>query len=179
MNEWLPLVAIVTVFSLSLTGAVVLFRFLKSSAIIKRKEYRAGGALAGFLLIFATLHLSFNEYSKNLDTSRPIEWTIVGKVNKAGSESHDQVNIQQIPERPYTVSRATGSFDLRGVKQMNDEGLPRIYVTSLDDRYHPVDIRINETNAEIDRHNHVIMLKEVVELSRIEAKKIGVEEAPQ
>src|SRR5436853_175370 len=50
-----PTMAVVILFVLSLAGAVVLFRFLKSSALIKGKTYQAGGALAGFVIIYYVL----------------------------------------------------------------------------------------------------------------------------
>jgi hypothetical protein len=45
-------------FTMSLIGAVVLFRFLKSSALVKNKSYQAGGALAGFVIIYGVLFAS-------------------------------------------------------------------------------------------------------------------------
>ncbi len=52
---------IIIFFVLSLIGAFVLFKFLKSTAIIKNPKYQAGGALAGFVIIFGLL---FGGYSK-------------------------------------------------------------------------------------------------------------------
>lgn len=46
-----PLVAFVALFVLSLVAAYILFKLLDSRATIKRKEWSAGGAIAGFLLI--------------------------------------------------------------------------------------------------------------------------------
>jgi len=48
-----------TIFLLSLLGAVVLFRFFKSSAMIKRSTYQAGGAVAGFIVIYGLLTGSY------------------------------------------------------------------------------------------------------------------------
>jgi len=47
------------IFALGLLGAVVLFRFFKSSAIIKKKAYQAGGAVAGFAIIYSLLFGSY------------------------------------------------------------------------------------------------------------------------
>jgi hypothetical protein len=59
-------------FLLSLVGAVVLFRFFKSSALIKTKTYQAGGALAGFVIIFGLLFGAYDQvetrHDKALDT---------------------------------------------------------------------------------------------------------------
>lgn len=57
------LIVAVVLFLLSLLGAYVLFKVLKSAAWIKRPDYQAGGALAGFLLIFATLSMTHYKLS--------------------------------------------------------------------------------------------------------------------
>ncbi len=53
-------------FLMSLIGAVVLFRFLRSTALIKSKGYQAGGAVAGFLLIYSAL---FGSYARLIEVS--------------------------------------------------------------------------------------------------------------
>ncbi|MBI4715050.1 MAG: hypothetical protein HY760_03785 [Nitrospirae bacterium] len=52
-------------FFLGLIGAVVLFRYLKSSALIKNEKYQAGGAIAGFLLIFGILFGAYDRLDKS------------------------------------------------------------------------------------------------------------------
>ncbi|MDH3973134.1 MAG: hypothetical protein OEV42_02535 [Deltaproteobacteria bacterium] len=54
-----------TFFVLSLVGAVVLFRFFKSAAIVKTKTYQAGGAIAGFIIIYALLYGSYANIEKD------------------------------------------------------------------------------------------------------------------
>jgi len=68
-------IAVGVVFTLSLVGAVVLFRFLKSSALIKAKTYRAGGAVAGFAIIYYLLSGSYYkiEALKNQELKSRIE----------------------------------------------------------------------------------------------------------
>ena len=39
----------------SLVPAFVLFKFLESTAIIKKKNYQAGGAIAGYIIVLAAL----------------------------------------------------------------------------------------------------------------------------
>ena len=46
-----PSVVFVVLFLLSLLASYILFKLLNSSATIKRKEWSAGGAIAGFILI--------------------------------------------------------------------------------------------------------------------------------
>ncbi len=63
----MPVESIVAVFFLlSLAGAYVLFKVLKSSAVIERPGYQAGGALAGFLLIFASLALTHQKLTPDI-----------------------------------------------------------------------------------------------------------------
>lgn len=53
------LLAVVVNFSLSAFGSFLLFRLLHSSAIVTGARYEAGGALAGFILLYSLLHRSF------------------------------------------------------------------------------------------------------------------------
>jgi hypothetical protein len=72
-----PTMAVVILFVLSLTGALVLFRFLKSSALIKGRSYQAGGALAGFVIIYYMVSSFYykidTDRSKNEELSAEIE----------------------------------------------------------------------------------------------------------
>ncbi len=52
---------VAVIFLFSLAGASILFRFFESAAIIENKHYKAGGAIAGFLLIYGALYYSFYE----------------------------------------------------------------------------------------------------------------------
>ncbi len=69
------LLVIVIFFFLSLIGAYVLFKFLESSAIIKNKKYQAGGAMAGFILIFGILFGAY--YKLEANKVQQIEGTII------------------------------------------------------------------------------------------------------
>ena len=62
MNSTVAVVA--AVFALSLLGAVVLFHFFKSSALIKQKTYQAGGAVAGFIVIYGLLFASYHQIER-------------------------------------------------------------------------------------------------------------------
>ncbi len=59
-----PFVIVGIVFILSLTGAFILFKFFKSTAIIKNKNYQAGGDIAGFILIFGALYGAYDTLEK-------------------------------------------------------------------------------------------------------------------
>lgn len=53
------LLAVAVNFALSAAGSFLLFRLLHSSAIVSGTGYEAGGALAGFILLYWMLHRSF------------------------------------------------------------------------------------------------------------------------
>ncbi len=77
------LIVAAVLFLLSLLGAYVLFKVLKSAALIKRPGYQAGGALAGFLLLFGTLtmaHFKLSAVEINDLTTRCLE--LEGQVNE-------------------------------------------------------------------------------------------------
>ena len=50
---------VAAVFLLSLLGAVILFKFFESTALIREKAYQAGGAFAGFVIIYGLLFTSY------------------------------------------------------------------------------------------------------------------------
>lgn len=54
-----PLIVVAIFFILSLLGAVILFKFFKSSALIQGKTYQAGGAIAGFIILYVLLYHSY------------------------------------------------------------------------------------------------------------------------
>jgi hypothetical protein len=56
-----PLNIVAGLFAFSLLAAVVLFRFLKSTALIKNKDYQAGGSIAGFIIVYGMLHWSYTQ----------------------------------------------------------------------------------------------------------------------
>lgn len=58
------LLIIAVFFLLSLFGAVILFKFFKSAALVQTKKYQAGGAIAGFIIIYALLYTSYNMIEK-------------------------------------------------------------------------------------------------------------------
>jgi hypothetical protein len=56
-----PFSVVAGLFTLSLVSAVVLFKFLQSTALIKNKDYQAGGAVAGFIIVYGMLHWSYTQ----------------------------------------------------------------------------------------------------------------------
>lgn len=53
------LVVVITIFILSLIGAYILFKVLRATAMIKNTKFQAGGALAGFIILYGTMFQSY------------------------------------------------------------------------------------------------------------------------
>lgn len=140
-----PLLVITVIFILSLVGAIVLFKFLKSTAIIKKTEYQASGAIAGFLLIFGMLYGSFYQ----LSSSEPEQWTVTGTVKRKGDSVHENIMVRQIPPKPSALTDSSGSFRMYDVKVLMKEGWPALYVES--EGYYPKTIEISESNIRGDK----------------------------
>jgi len=125
----LPIAETTVIFILSLIGAIVLFKFLQSSALIQKAGYQAGGALAGFLLIFGILHYSMGSLSNSLNATRTPPWAITGTVRKASATKHDMVRIKQVPPVPFVFTNETGDFELGNVAVLPGS-MPKIVVES-------------------------------------------------
>jgi hypothetical protein len=68
-----PFSVVAGLFALSLLSAVVLFKFLKSTALIKNANYQAGGAIAGFIIVYGMLHWSYGQnagYDQTIATQK-------------------------------------------------------------------------------------------------------------
>jgi hypothetical protein len=143
--ELLALLAVSVVFLMSLLGALVLFKVLKSSALIKRPGYQAGGALAGFLLIYGALYYSFDRTVQNWMRSRA-EWTITGMVLKDGVAIHDGIRVSQTPPEPSNYTETGGTFRLENV--VSGDAMPEIRFESQG--YFPGYLTIDAQNATVD-----------------------------
>lgn len=85
---------VIVLFVLSLVGALVLFKFFVSFALIKGKTYQAGGAIAGFILLYILLfysHSKINDFQKCKDEKEKCEedlqiQTIKGEVSEYDGE---------------------------------------------------------------------------------------------
>jgi hypothetical protein len=73
----MPTLSVVAaLFALSLLSAVVLFSFLKSTALIKNENYQAGGAIAGFIIVYGMLHWSYTQTTGYANTIAAQKQTI-------------------------------------------------------------------------------------------------------
>ena len=165
MTENFLLVTVVVMFTLSLVAAFILFKVLKSSALIEKAGYRAGGALAGFLLVYAALYSSFQRLVQAEQPWKPISWTVIGTVQKELTSTHEGVIIRHVPPRPFTTTDASGSFRLENVLLRSTEGLPEINIETSG--YYPKTYRIDVNGAEIEPATKIIKLKQEIDLKRI------------
>jgi len=116
-----PLTILVSLFGLSLVAAVILFKFLKSTALIKNEKYQAGGAIAGFIIVYGMLHGSFTQLSGYSETIRANQQTIgdqktrLDQLSKFTQESTLSGSVT--PNRPDTlvlISAWENAADLGG-----------------------------------------------------------------
>ncbi len=175
VDPYFTLKVVIGLFCASLLGAFVLFRVLQSTALITEKRYQAGGAIAGFMLIFMVLSsLWWNATWKLAEDQRKIEearalqaqaaeWSIDGEVREEGpSVPYHQISVTQAPAS--TVDQG-GHFTLTGARTFRNR-YPRLYVQG-DDTHIPATLEITEEIARIDRGSSEITLKNPVELLRI------------
>jgi len=162
------LIPLSVMFTLSLVGSVILFRFLKSSATIKKKSYQAGGAIAGFMLIYGLLYASFDSMYKNETSREPDVWAITGKVVMEGADVNDGITIQEFA--PEAKSLQNGKFLLSSVRIFPKKALV-LFFKGKDNYFEDqlkIDIKKENTDIDIDEENKVITIKPVI-LPKIES----------
>jgi hypothetical protein len=165
------LIPLSVMFTLSLVGSIILFRFLKSSATIKKKSYQAGGAIAGFILIYGLLFTSFNSMNNSERLKTPDKWTIKGKVLLQDANTHEGITVKHIPETPEILSKKNGEFRLENVAVFPNQfpnGLPELYFNSGRENYHELPIDLSTEDVEINEDKKQITLKKALELTKIE-----------
>lgn len=157
MADYFSITIVVIIFILSLAGAYVLFKLLKSTAVIKKTGYQAGGALAGFLLIYGMLFYSYDKMAQsNIEVENAL-WTITGTVKRENSPKHDGISIRHVPPAPNTYTDASGFFRLENVRSSTADSYPEIYIEN--DGYFPLPISIADSNAIIDKEKKTIKLR--------------------
>jgi hypothetical protein len=178
-DPYFTLKVVIGLFSASLVGAFVLFGVLKSFAWITEKRYQAGGAIAGFLLIFgvlstmwwnATWKLAENQRMtadaqlkiEEAKTQQVVEWSVDGEVRLEGVPVPNQISVSQAPTA--TVDRG-GHFALVGVRTLRKR-YPRLYIQG-DDAHIPATLEITEAIAKIDPGSSEITLRGPIELRKI------------
>lgn len=168
------LIPLSVIFTFSLVGSIVLFRFLKSSATIKKRTYQAGGAIAGFILIYGLLYTSFNSWYKSEieEKWKSEQWTIKGIVQMQDKCKHEGIAVRHIPDAPSAESRSNGESRMEGVEIFPGKlpnGLPALeFDSGRDDEFHGIILELNKDNVEINREKKLVILKEELTLEKIE-----------
>jgi len=123
------LLVISVIFLLSLAGAVILFKFFKSSAFISSRKYQAGGAIAGFVIIYGLLYTSYarieqSQYNRIIDEYRKMKQvsTIPGRVNPV--VDHTKILLASEVSEPDVQGR----FNIKYRGGLSGEGDVPIYV---------------------------------------------------
>lgn len=174
MQSISPIFVVAIIFLLSLLGAFVLFKFLKSYAKIQRKGYQAGGALAGFLLIYAALYSSYDRIEQARIAEARTEreaaldaqlWTISGTVMRSDTTVHDGIVVRLVPPVPTTASDLGGHFRLENVRLKKGAALPEINVESPS--YFPMPFVLNPENSVSDSGRLTLKIKDTIKLDRV------------
>lgn len=147
------LVVVTVIFLLSLIGSFVLFRFFKSMAIIKGKTYQAGGAVAGFILLYSVLYGSYykieegeyrkivNEYKALLEKIEPKP--ITGRIKPYKKNTKVVLAVKE------TDLDSSGRFRLQAAAVDPVKNELRLYVIT-EDTYIPYDIYSVEEMKDIE-----------------------------
>jgi hypothetical protein len=148
----MPLVVISVLFGLSLCAAWVLFKFLQSTATVKKPEYQIGGAAAGFVVIFTLLSLTYMQIDSRKNQDNITRLTTRLDEARAEADKGKTCLAEQATEITYegTVSPSVpNAYVVLGVTavQLQQDGrfaikvhhvkpadLPNIYVIGADSR---------------------------------------------
>lgn len=167
MTPEFTLIVIVVIFGSSLAGAFVLFKILRSTALITKVGYQAGGALAGFLLIYSALYYSFQHSLQTAGLWEPDDWTIVGTVKRTDTNNHEKILIKVLPPKPFALTDESGFFRLTHVEITKEQAKGEIWpeITIHSDGYFPRTISIKAENAEIRTKRRRIDLEDIATIS--------------
>ena len=177
-----PLIAVAVIFSLSLGGAYVLFQTLKATAVMKTVRGQAGGALAGFLMVFSALggtYFKLLPAADDLDALRAENarlearvqdleratdsqlWTLMGEVRRSDAPSAAGVEVLVMPPNPRLLVGGHGSFRFETIEVVN--GIwPELHVSA--DGYYPETLILSAEHLELYPERKLAVLKQPVVL---------------
>lgn len=135
MNE--SLFVVIAIFLMSLIGAYILFKILKATAAIKNEKFHAGGALAGFIILYGTMFQSYQSLHYIEETENKL------KVAQKALE-RDEINGKLVPNaqnaKIVLATQQTDADDDGNFRLLTqcinpeDEDI-KVYVISQDGRY--------------------------------------------
>lgn len=112
-DVYYPIIAFLAVFTFSLMATYVLFRFLKSNAIIVKDNWKAGGGLAGFIIILFISYQFMDSWLEKTVFNHAEKYDVLGYVKlPIQGNSHNGVNVILLPDNPRAQSGITGKFHL-------------------------------------------------------------------
>jgi hypothetical protein len=177
--EMSALMELIIIVSICLIATVVLFKVLKSSASIdssakaeyvisiKKSRVIAGGALAGFIILFGLITNFYyyleTEECKNKWKHQP--WTITGHIVKENDQLYRGINVNYIPHQPaFRINGADGSFSLYRVMICKSIKWPTLQFSC--NGYMPDNYKLTHKNVDVDEDSKIIQLKHKVFLER-------------
>lgn len=165
MTSIIPLIIF---FFLSLIGAFVLFKFVKSEAVIEKRKGFMSGGIAGFVIIFGLL-ANWNYFLRTQELEnkwKPQSWTITGCIVKEGSESYKGIDVKYQPPSPaLEIHQANGCFNLYRVMICEATKWPILQFECKG--FFPYKYEIRPDNAIIDKNTMVVKLRSKISLEKI------------
>lgn len=124
--------AVIVIFSMSLFGSYVLFKILKATAVIKNEKFQAGGALAGFIILYVTMFQSYQPLRDAKDTENKLAETRALLANRTikGSLIPNLSNTKIILATQQTDTDSEGKFKLLTKCINPDDDDIKVYVIS-------------------------------------------------
>ena len=165
-----PVVILVIVFALSLIATFILFRFLKSDAVVITPKWRAGGAIGGFIIIFS---LSF--YSSDSWLSKYIyinkRFNVTGTVVLDSTLYYKGTKVEEMPPLAMGYSERDGNYTLNGVR-FDAKSIKELTLSFSNDKYYPNPYKytFHEKDFTIDYQNLQITINDTIHLKKIPAK---------
>lgn len=117
-------------FNLAMTGALILFYFLSSSATIERQAYKVGGAIAGFLVLFTLFYNLSREPFLSESAIIKFAQNPLSKRFIPISDRYDEITgfknetLTKIADSSIQNLRSTFEQLAQGTYQINAEELP-------------------------------------------------------
>jgi hypothetical protein len=201
MEQYEPMIACIVFFFLSLTGAYVLFKKLKSTGSMNTPGRSLGGAIVGFVVIFGLLFYAYDAlrgsvsnstYQKAIKNSeetvkkyeqaisqlkeelKPQEWTITGHIEIENPSPSDKIDVRYQPPSPkLEIIPQAHRFYLYRVKMVPIIGWPKFQFFSIifSSSIIPEDFEIDPKNDKIDEKEKVVTLKSPIYIKKDDSRK--------
>ena len=160
-----PLVILIADFVLSLVATFILFHFLKSNATIIKEKWRAGGAIAGFILIFSmSFYFSDSWLDKYVYVTK--RFNITGTVLLDSCYFHDGTSVEELPPVSHILSEKDGTYTLMGVR-FNSKKITELTISFQHENFLPIKRTFKENGFSVDYEKLQIVVKDTIYLKKI------------